>query len=82
MKAIDRTNEFQTIVENLRRKKQSAPPRPPRTARSKSQFSIIAAQIGKQIADTSEKLEKLSKCMVTLIRINLIFQSGKKENLV
>lgn len=82
MKAIDRTNEFQTIVENLRRKKQPAPPRPPRTARNKSQFSLIAAQIGKQIADTSEKLEKLSKCMVILTRINLTFQSGEKENLI
>lgn len=76
MKGKDRTADFQTAVENLRQKKLalSKPDTlkisPRKESRTKSTFSIVAAQIGKQIGDTSDKLERLTK------RNLLLFNSG------
>mmetsp|Transcript_6781 Transcript_6781/g.9369 ORF Transcript_6781/g.9369 Transcript_6781/m.9369 type:complete len:316 (-) Transcript_6781:22-969(-) len=68
----DRTNEFSGIVEHIRSKKASSGNKvavtPPSTIRGKdsrlhprTEFAIIAAQIGKDIAETTGNLEKLAK---------------------
>lgn len=72
----DRTTEFNGVLELLRAKKNSSSNKlthtPPSTISTpkrdtkllpKSEFALIAGQIGKDIAETADKLEKLTKCM-------------------
>lgn len=68
MTVKDRTSEFSSVVQSI--KQSSAPPsttgvkdtRKGKKGNEKSQFFIIAAQIGKDISETAEKLDRLTKC--------------------
>jgi len=57
---MDRTQEFNTVAESVR-SKQTAKPVKRSIIHQKSQFALAAAKIGKEISDTSEKLNKLAK---------------------
>jgi hypothetical protein len=56
----DRSGEFQAIAERLRNGAVVSSSKLP-THYDKSQFAIVASQIGKDITTTTEKLERLSK---------------------
>lgn len=73
----DRTNEFHSLCERKRlrntttitnalerRALLSASPEPkqPKKTQPRSEFSMMAAEISKQITNTAGKLEKLTKC--------------------
>lgn len=68
----DRTSEFEALVERLQQRHDgSALERRsllnnssvgPEKVKNKTEFSLIAAEIGRNIATTSAKLEKLTKC--------------------
>lgn len=60
---MDRTVEFNSVAESIRSKQLSTNTKPVRksTIQQKSQFSVAASKIGREIYDTSEKLSKLTK---------------------
>lgn len=73
----DRTNEFHSLCERKRLRNTttttnvlerkallSASPEPkqPKKTQPRSEFSMMAAEISKQITNTAGKLEKLTKC--------------------
>jgi len=64
----ERTSEFASIVQNVKQKKEGSLPsaigrrsNPPKKPSDKSQFFVIASQIGKDISETAEKLDRLQK---------------------
>jgi len=65
----ERTSEFASIVQNVKQKKDGSLPssvgvrrnNPPKKLTEKSQFFVIASQIGKDISETAEKLDRLQK---------------------
>jgi hypothetical protein len=64
MTFMDRTVEFNTAAETIRSKQNNAKPVKRTLIQQKSQFTQAASKIGKEIYDTSEKLAKLTKCMI------------------
>lgn len=76
----DRTNEFNAIAECVKR--QTAAQAQPdikkgvnnsaATKTGKSQFSIIATSIGRDIHRTSEKIARLTECNFNPKQLNLI----------
>ncbi len=56
----DRTQEFNSVAESIR-SKQNGKSHWKATMHPKSQFMLMAGQIGKDIAETSDKLNKLTK---------------------
>jgi hypothetical protein len=64
----DRTSEFYNLVERIKKRGKSIPTHnvkrqaTPNSAASRSEFSRMAAQLGRSIASTSEKLEQLTYC--------------------
>jgi len=69
MTCKERTSEFNSIVQSIKQKKEGIPSSVgvrskisnKSKSQEKSQFFVIAAQIGKDIAETAEKLDRLSK---------------------
>jgi len=64
----ERTSEFNSIVQGVKQRKDGLPSSvgtirstKPKKTTEKSQFFLIASQIGKDIGETAEKLERLSK---------------------
>jgi len=57
----DTTTEFNAIAESIKTKNVKSGLKKPKKTQEKNQFSSLAAQIGLEIAGTSEKLEKLTK---------------------
>eukprot|EP01114_Cavostelium_apophysatum_P012274 TRINITY_DN2726_c0_g1_i1.p1 TRINITY_DN2726_c0_g1~~TRINITY_DN2726_c0_g1_i1.p1 ORF type:complete len:301 (+),score=60.48 TRINITY_DN2726_c0_g1_i1:203-1105(+) len=62
----ERTSEFNSIVQNAKQRKDSIPSaigiaRSKPRKNEKTQFFIIATQIGKDMGETAEKLDRLSK---------------------
>jgi len=65
----ERTSEFNSVVQSFKQRKDNVPStiggvnstRKSKKTHEKSQFFIIAAQIGKDITETAEKLDRLSK---------------------
>jgi len=63
----ERTSEFNSIVQGIKQRKEGLPSsiggrnRPSKKAPEKTQFFVIASQIGKDIGETAEKLDRLSK---------------------
>jgi len=67
MTSTDRTFEFTALAENVRSKKYGTksngtvvPRRPPSNSNEKSRFTLLATQIGKDLTQTTEKLERLT----------------------
>lgn len=72
----DRTNEFHSMCERIRSRSTSSiserrallsspepsVPNKKKLNHTKSEFSLMAAEISKQITNTAAKLEKLTKC--------------------
>jgi syntaxin 5 len=58
---MDRTVEFNTVAENVRAKQITSKPVKRAPKQQRSQFSLAASKIGKEIYDTSDKLAKLTK---------------------
>ncbi|KAI7882321.1 t-SNARE [Mucor mucedo] len=80
----DRTSEFYNLVERIKKRGKSQPVVPKRqgTPQARSEFARMAAQLGRSIAATSEKLEQLT----TLTRssadshtLNILTQSIKQD---
>jgi len=67
MTCKERTSEFNSIVQSIKQRKEGLPSsmgiklNPRNKIHEKSQFFIIASQIGKDIGETAEKLDRLSK---------------------
>lgn len=61
MTFMDRTSEFNSVAENVRSKQAHAKPMKRTPMQQKSQFTVTAAKIGKDISDTSDKITKLTK---------------------
>jgi syntaxin 5 len=61
MTVKDRTQEFNTVAEAIRTKQNNTKSPRHATRQQKSQFIVSASQIGKEIFETSEKLNKLTK---------------------
>jgi len=65
----ERTSEFASIVQSVKQKKDGSLPssvgvrraNPSKKMTEKSQFFVIASQIGKDISETAEKLDRLQK---------------------
>jgi len=57
----DRTQEFNSVAESIRSKQLNAKSQWKTPKHQKSQFMLSASQIGKDIYETSEKLNKLTK---------------------
>lgn len=63
----ERTSEFNSIVQSTKQRKDNIPSSiggirsKPRKPSEKSQFFLIASQIGKDMSETAEKLDRLSK---------------------
>jgi hypothetical protein len=66
----DRTSEFYNLVERIKKRgKGNSPAQQVKrngTSNPRSEFSRMAAQLGRSIASTSEKLEQLTYCKKTL----------------
>lgn len=61
----DRTSEFYNLVERIKKRGKgnvNSPKRQVPTTSSRSEFARMAAQLGRSIATTSEKLEHLTTC--------------------
>jgi len=75
----DRTQEFNSVAESIRAKQANAAInkqwKTTPTKNQKSQFMLTAAQIGKNIFETSEKLNKLTK----LAKKNTLFDNPTVE---
>lgn len=58
----DRTSEFYNLVERIKKrgKSQTIVPKRQTTPHARSEFARMAAQLGRSIATTSEKLEQLT----------------------
>eukprot|EP01111_Echinosteliopsis_oligospora_P010232 TRINITY_DN3147_c0_g1_i4.p1 TRINITY_DN3147_c0_g1~~TRINITY_DN3147_c0_g1_i4.p1 ORF type:complete len:271 (-),score=104.69 TRINITY_DN3147_c0_g1_i4:273-1085(-) len=56
----DRTQEFNSVAESVRSKQANQKPWKNTAKSQKSKFMIVAAQIGRDIYDTTEKLHKLT----------------------
>lgn len=67
----DRTSEFEALVERLQQRHDNTvlerrsliqhPPPAQERIKNKTEFSLIAAEIGRNISNTTAKLEKLTK---------------------
>jgi len=62
----ERTSEFNSLIQNVKQRKEGLTGsvgvrNKSRKPNEKSQFFIVASQVGKDIAETAEKLERLSK---------------------
>lgn len=66
MTYLDRTLEFNNTAENVRIKQNVTKPVKRTPTQQKSQFTIAASKIGKELIDTSDKLQKLTKCTYLL----------------
>lgn len=59
----DRTQEFNAVAEAVRARQANPKQFKNQKQQQRSQFILTASQIGKSIFETSEKLNKLSKCI-------------------
>jgi len=73
MAFTDRTQEFNSVAESIRAKQAKQFKHHPK--QQKSQFTLTASQIGKEIYETSEKLTKLAK----LAKKNSLFDNPTVE---
>jgi len=71
----DRTSEFNTLSQTIRSQAVPARPSAAKTRPNKSQFMVVASQIGRDIVDTSSKLHKLT----TLAKKRSIFDDPSAE---
>lgn len=66
----DRTNEFYNLTERIKKrggvqvKRQGTLKLNGQTSSQRSEFARMAAQLGRSIASTSEKLEQLTYCKI------------------
>lgn len=91
MTARDRTNEFATTIRslqgrNIARAVATNDPRKAKVIQSHSEFMLIARNVGKNIASTYAKLEKLTLCKYTSFKYDCnpfyqeqIFCSGQTK---
>lgn len=75
MTFTDRTHEFNSVAESIRTKHHSNNATTPPKRHQRSQFMLTASQIGKDIFETSEKLNKLAK----LAKKNSLFDNPTVE---
>jgi hypothetical protein len=74
----DRTSEFNSVVQGVKQRG-SAPStvggantRKTQKQHEKSQFFVFASQIGRDITETAEKLDRLTKCKYRKRLVNLL----------
>jgi len=61
MHAKDRTSEFNSLTDSIKQRKVISPKVQRTKVTERTQFSLIASQIGRDIKDTADKLEALQK---------------------
>lgn len=70
----DRTSEFYNLVDRIKKRGKVHVPtiKKPTSTSSRSEFARMAAQLGRSIGSTSEKLEQLTTCK--FLSLSLFFQ--------